>query len=176
MSQLTPPPLVVVMGISGVGKSEIGHKLAERLDVPYEDGDAFHSESNVAKMSAGTPLTDEDRWPWLQAIGVWLHEHDSRGAVVSCSALRRAYRDVIVDSAPRATFLHLAGDHALIRERMERRDHFMPVSLLQSQEDTLEPLQPDENGEVLDIAPPPAEIVDTFLGRVEAVQAQERRL
>ncbi|WP_370614775.1 gluconokinase [Mumia sp. Pv 4-285] len=173
MSRLTLPPLVVVMGISGVGKSEIGHELADRYDIPYEDGDAFHSEANIAKMSAGTPLTDDDRWPWLESIGAWLHAHDESGGVVSCSALRRVYRDVLVSAAPRTTFLHLAGDHDLIRQRMEHRDHFMPVSLLQSQEETLEQLEPDENGELLDITPTPAEIVDEFLARTEVVDEQE---
>ncbi|KAA1420525.1 gluconokinase [Mumia zhuanghuii] len=173
MSRLTLPPLVVVMGISGVGKSEIGHDLAERFDIAYEDGDAFHSEANIAKMSAGTPLTDEDRWPWLESIGAWLHAHDDSGGVVSCSALRRVYRDVLVAAAPRTTFLHLTGDHDLIRQRMEHRDHFMPVSLLQSQEDTLEQLEPDENGEVLDITPSPGEIVDAFLERTEIPDEQE---
>ncbi|QMW65078.1 gluconokinase [Mumia sp. ZJ1417] len=173
MSRTTLPPLAVVMGISGVGKSEIGHELAERFDVPYEDGDAFHSEANIAKMSAGKPLTDEDRWPWLAAIGEWLAAHDESGGVVSCSALRRVYRDVLVAAAPRIVFLHLAGDHDLIRQRMEHRDHFMPVSLLQSQEDTLEQLEPDENGELLDITPTPAEIVDEFLARTELVDEQE---
>lgn len=175
MSRLTLPPLVVVMGISGVGKSEVGHTLAERFDVPYEDGDAFHSEANIAKMSAGTPLTDEDRWPWLEAIGEWLDAHDTTGGVVSCSALRRVYRDVLVSAAPRVVFLHLAGDHDLIRRRMEHRDHFMPVSLLQSQEDTLEQLDPDENGELLDITPSPAEIVDEFLARTEVVDERGAR-
>ena len=158
-------PLVVVMGISGVGKSLIGHELADRCGVDYADGDDFHSEANIAKMAAGTPLTDEDRWPWLADIGTWLSEHDSGGGVISCSALRRAYRDVLVDAAPRTQFLHLTGDHDLIRSRMEHRDHFMPTSLLTSQELTLEPLQPGENGWAFDIRPTPAEIVDAFVVR-----------
>ena len=108
------PPLVVVMGISGVGKSAVGHELADRFSLDYADGDDFHSEANIAKMSAGTPLTDEDRWPWLADIGVWLHEHVAAGGVISCSALKRAYRDVLVDAAPRTYFLHLTGDHDLI--------------------------------------------------------------
>jgi gluconokinase len=158
-------PLVVVMGISGVGKSAVGHELADRFVVQYVDGDDFHSEANIAKMSAGTPLTDEDRWPWLADIGAWLAAHESTGGVVSCSALRRAYRDVLVAAAPRTQFLHLTGDHDLIRSRMEHREHFMPPSLLTSQEQTLEPLQPDENGWVFDITPTPAEIVDAFVVR-----------
>ncbi len=158
-------PLVVVMGISGVGKSAVGHELADRFGVDYADGDDFHSEANIAKMSAGTPLTDEDRWPWLADIGRWLAAHDSAGGVISCSALRRAYRDVLVDAAPRTQFLHLTGDHDLIKSRMEHRDHFMPSSLLASQEKTLEPLQSDENGWAFDITPSPAEIVDAFVAR-----------
>ena len=156
-------PLVVVMGISGVGKSAIGHELAERFAVEYADGDDFHSDANIAKMSAGTPLTDEDRWPWLADIGVWLHEHDTAGGVISCSALKRVYRDILVEAAPRTCFLHLTGDHDLIKSRMEHRDHFMPASLLESQEQTLEPLQDDENGWSFDITPSPAEIVDEFV-------------
>ena len=158
-------PLVVVMGISGVGKSAIGHELADRFSLDYADGDDFHSAANIAKMSAGTPLTDEDRWPWLKEIGVWLHEHDATGGVISCSALKRAYRDVLVEAAPRTCFLHLTGDHELIKSRMEHRDHFMPTSLLESQEKTLEPLQDDENGWAFDITPSPAEIVDAFVVR-----------
>jgi gluconokinase len=158
-------PLVVVMGISGVGKSAVGHELADRFAVEYVDGDDFHSEANIAKMSAGTPLTDEDRWPWLEDIGRWLAQHGAGGGVVSCSALRRVYRDVLTDAAPRTLFLHLTGSHDLIRSRMEGRDHFMPLSLLESQEETLEPLQDDERGWAFDIAPSPAEIVDAFVAR-----------
>lgn len=153
------------MGISGVGKSLVGHELADRFRVDYADGDDFHSEGNIAKMSAGTPLTDEDRWPWLDEIGRWLATHGAAGGVISCSALKRAYRDVLVDAAPRTHFLHLSGDHGLTKSRMEHRDHFMPPSLLASQERTLEPLQGDENGWTLDITPTPAEIVDDFVAR-----------
>lgn len=159
------PPLVVVMGISGVGKSVVGHALADRFSVEYADGDDFHSEANIAKMSAGTPLTDDDRWPWLDDIGRWLADHDDAGGVISCSALRRAYRDVLVAAASRTQFLHLTGDHELIRSRMEHREHFMPSSLLASQEETLEPLQDDEDGWAFDIAPAPEEIVDQFVAR-----------
>lgn len=164
---MSQPPLVVVMGISGVGKSAVGHELADRHDIPYADGDDFHSEANIAKMSAGTPLTDEDRWPWLDAIGGWLAEHDAGGGVISCSALKRAYRDVLVAAAPRTVFLHLTGDHALITQRINSREHFMPLSLLESQEKTLEPLQDDEHGWSFDIAPPPGTIVDEFIARSE---------
>jgi gluconokinase len=155
--------LVVVMGISGVGKSLVGHELADRVGVPYADGDDFHPAANIAKMSAGTPLTDEDRWPWLDAVAAWLADHEATGGVISCSALRRVYRDVLRRGSARVAFLHLVGDHDLIRERMEHREHFMPASLLESQERTLEPLEADERGRVVDIAATPAEIVEEFL-------------
>ncbi len=156
-------PLVVVMGISGVGKSVVGHAIADRLGVAYVDGDDFHSEANIAKMAGGTPLTDEDRWPWLDDIGAWLAGRGAAGGVVSCSALRRVYRDVLATAAPTVTFCHLVGDHDLIRSRMEHREHFMPSSLLTSQEATLEPLEPDERGWVFDITPSPEQIADEFL-------------
>ncbi|MDQ3157811.1 MAG: gluconokinase [Actinomycetota bacterium] len=151
------------MGISGVGKSAIGHELADRFGLEYADGDDFHSEANIEKMASGHPLTDDDRWPWLRAIGVWLHQHEGTGGVISCSALRRVYRDILVEAAPRTTFVHLYGEHDLIRSRMEHRTHFMPASLLTSQEETLEQLQPDEDGYAFDITPTPAEIVDAFI-------------
>jgi gluconokinase len=158
------PLEVVVMGVSGTGKSTLGTALATRLGVPYADGDSFHSSANVAKMAAGVPLTDDDRWPWLLTIGGWLHAHRASGAVVSCSALRRAYRDALTHAAPQTTFLHLRGDPALIRQRMaERATHFMPLSLLDSQLAQLEPLGPDERGMSLDIGAAPAAIIDAFL-------------
>ncbi len=163
-------PLVVVMGISGVGKSSVGRDLADRFGVEYVDGDDFHSEANIAKMSAGTPLTDDDRWPWLEKIGQWLAQHGADGGVISCSALRRVYRDVLTDAAPRTLFLHLTGDHDLIRSRMEGRDHFMPLSLLESQEETLEALQDDERGWAFDITPPPDVIVDEFVAKAGLTQ------
>lgn len=162
---MTAPPLVVVMGISGTGKSAVGHAVADLVDVEYADGDDFHPAANVEKMSRGIALTDEDRWPWLEDIGRWLADHDEAGGVISCSALRRVYRDLLRRHAPRTIFLHLVGDHELIRERMERRDHFMPPSLLQSQQDTLEPLEPDEQGGVFDIALTPEDIARAFLRR-----------
>lgn len=170
MSRLTLPALVVVMGIAGVGKSAVGRAVADRFAVDYVDGDDFHVPSSVAKMAAGTPLTDEDRWPWLASIGAWLTAHERTGGVVSCSALKRAYRGILTEAAPRLVYLHLVGDHDLILSRMRARDHFMPPSLLESQERTLEPLQDDENGEVVDVTPPPDRIVDEFSGRVETVR------
>lgn len=151
------------MGISGVGKSAVGHAVADRSGVPYVDGDDFHPEANIEKMSAGQALTDDDRWPWLELIGGWLAEHDEGGGVISCSALRRVYRDILTKHASRVVFLHLAGDHDLIRSRIEGRDHFMPVSLLESQEATLEQLESDEYGAVFDIVDPPDQIASDFL-------------
>jgi gluconokinase len=156
--------LVVVMGVSGAGKTAVGSLLAERLGVEYADGDHLHPAENVARMEAGIPLTDEQRWPWLREVGRWLAEHAGTGGVISCSALRRAYRDVLVDAAPEVFFLHLSGDPELIRGRMQsRQGHYMPASLLDSQLATLEPLEPDENGLVADVAGTPEEIVSDFL-------------
>lgn len=157
------PPLVVVMGISGVGKSAVGHAVADSAGVPYADGDDYHPKANIAKMSSGQALTDEDRWPWLELIGGWLAEHDAGGGVISCSALRRVYRDVLTKHAPRTVFLHLVGDHALILSRMQGREHFMPTSLLESQEATLEPLEADEIGVVFDVTETPERIAAAFL-------------
>ncbi|MFY0409263.1 gluconokinase [Solicola sp. PLA-1-18] len=168
MTRITPAPLVVVMGISGTGKTTVGELVAQRLGLEYSDADVFHPQANIDKMSAGTPLTDEDRWPWLEAIGAWLAERDATGGVVSCSALRRAYRDVLTGAAPRARFLHLDGDIELIRERVAHRSgHFMPVSLLESQKDTLVPLGDDEPGLRVDVADSPDQIADAFLADLE---------
>ncbi|GAA2100725.1 gluconokinase [Actinomadura alba] len=158
------PPLVVIMGVSGSGKTVVGGALAERLGVPFADADDFHSPANIAKMSAGTPLDDTDRLPWLRAIGAWLAGHAATGGVAGCSALKRAYRDVLRESAPQVTFLHLHGDPEVVRRRVAgRATHFMPASLVASQFQTLEPLQPDENGIVLDLGRPVGDLVDAFL-------------
>jgi len=152
------------MGVAGVGKSLVGSKIAARLDVAYEDADAFHPQVNIDKMAAGVPLTDDDRHPWLEAISRWLAGHADAGGVVSCSALRRAYRDVLRIGAPGAVFLHLHGDPDLIHRRMQTRPgHFMPPSLLGSQRDALEPLQDDECGYAYDVASAPDEIVKAFV-------------
>jgi len=154
--------LVVVMGVTGSGKSTVGHALAERMGVPFADADDFHSPANVAKMRSGVPLTDTDRAPWLRTIGAWLAEHD--GAVVTCSALKRVYRDQLRESAPGATFLHLHGDKEAVRKRVGARPgHFMPTSLVDSQFADLEPLGSDEQGVVVDFTLPVDVIVDRFL-------------
>lgn len=165
-------PQVVVMGVSGSGKSTVGEQVAQRLGIPFVDGDALHPAANVAKMASGVPLTDEDRIPWLRAVGHALAETSPDGAVVACSALKRAYRDLIRAEAPDAVFAELDGDRALLAARMAARPgHFMPVSLLDSQLATLEPLQPDEDGVRLDVSRAPAELADAIVGAVRAETA-----
>jgi gluconokinase len=147
-----PLPVIVVMGVSGSGKSTVGGLLAERLGVPYAEADDFHPPANITKMSAGHPLDDADRAPWLAAIADWIAERGHRGGVVSCSALRRRYRDRLRQAAPDLFFLHLDGPPELIAARLTARmQHFMPSGLLSSQIETLEPLQPDEAGAVVPI-------------------------
>lgn len=153
-------PLVVVMGVAGAGKSAVGERLAARLAVPFVDGDALHPESNVAKMTAGSPLTDEDRWPWLAIVGTTLAEARQSGLVVACSALRVSYRDAIRVHAPSTVFVHLDGSVELLRQRLgARAGHFMPPALLDSQLAVLEPLGQLERGGVVSIAAPLSEVV-----------------
>jgi len=164
MQQHHPPPLVVVMGVSGSGKTTVGAALAQRLRVPFADADDFHPEANIDKMSAGIPLTDEDRGPWLDTIGAWLADHRDRGGVASCSALRRAYRDVLTAAAPQAYFIHLHGTPQVIAARVAGRPgHFMPAALVESQFATLEPLEADERGAVLDVDQPVDDLVTQSL-------------
>ena len=158
-----PGPLVVVMGVAGSGKTTVGAALARRLCLDYADADEFHDEASVAKMAAGHPLDDDDRAPWLQAIGQWLAGHDQTGGVASCSALRRRYRDILRAAAPRVEFLHLGGDSHVVTQRVaERRNHFMPASLVTSQLETLEPLEIDEAGRKFDFSEPVENIVAEF--------------
>ncbi|WP_030198230.1 gluconokinase [Streptomyces sp. NRRL S-87] len=155
---MEPQPVVVVMGVSGTGKTTVGRLLAAALHVRYADGDDFHPPRNVAKMAAGTPLDDADRRPWLDAVGAWARERGDRGGVVSASALKRAYRDRLRAAAPDAVFVHLAGDRDLIGRRMAARTgHFMPVELLDSQFAALEPLGSDERGVVVPVDGTPEE-------------------
>jgi gluconokinase len=154
---------IVVMGVSGSGKSTVGAALAQRLRVPFGDGDDLHPPANVAKMTAGQPLDDDDRYPWLEAIGEWLADHHD-GGVMSCSALKRTYRDQLRRHCPDVEFLHLSGSPEVIGKRQASRPgHFMPASLLQSQFATLEPLEPDEHGIVIDVDQDIDAIVDDYV-------------
>jgi len=155
-----------MMGVSGSGKSTIADKLAERTGWKYEDGDKFHPPSNVAKMSAGHPLTDEDRWPWLQAIAAEIDRACAAGehAVIACSALKRAYRDILVHGRNDVRIVYLRGTQVLIAERLARRKHhFMPADLLASQFKTLEPPEASENAVTVSIDAPVEAIVDDIV-------------
>ncbi len=158
------PPPVVVMGVSGAGKSTVGAALAQRLGVPFVDADTLHPPANVAKMAAGEPLSDDDRYPWLERVGGWLAGHPA--GVVSCSALKREYRDQLRAHCPRVEFLHLDGSPEEIGRRAAGRSgHFMPAALLSSQFDTLEPLDIDEPGVTVDVGHGVDAIIDIFLAR-----------
>ncbi|AVH24187.1 gluconokinase [Nocardia cyriacigeorgica] len=160
-------PVLVVMGVSGSGKSTVARLLAEKLGWDMLEGDDLHPEANVAKMASGTPLTDDDRWPWLRSIASWIDTRQSarRPGIVTCSALKRSYRDVLRRDG--VIFVHLSGNTEQIRDRIgHRAGHFMPASLLQSQVDTLEPLEPDENGIVVEIGRPPEEEVAEVIAQL----------
>lgn len=153
MSAESPVRHVVVMGASGAGKSTLAKGVVEATGWPFLEGDDLHPESNVEKMSNGVPLTDEDRWPWLRAVGAWISEREAKGesAVVACSALRRAYRDLLREGRDHVEFLMIDVPAEELHRRLEERtDHYMKASMLQSQLDTLEPLEPDEPGFTLE--------------------------
>lgn len=171
-----PLPVFVIMGVSGSGKTTVGEALGERLGVPFRDADEFHPKSNVEKMSAGIPLTDEDRWPWLDAIGKALNDAPVReGIVVSCSALKRIYRERILKAAERPVlFVHLDGPKRVIASRLgSRRGHFMPASLLDSQLATLEPPAADEPAMRVSIELPVERQVDAILDHVRKAETAE---
>jgi len=158
------PQVLVIMGVSGSGKTTVGSLLAGRLGWPYAEADAFHSDASVAKMAAGQPLTDEDRWPWLAAIAAWLDERIARhgAGVVTCSALKRAYREVL--RRPEVAFVYLEGSQELIARRLAaRHGHFFRAEMLASQFADLEPPAPDEAVVTVPIGGTPAEIVQTIL-------------
>ena len=160
------PSVVVIMGVSGSGKSTIAAMLAQRLHWIYEDADWFHPKSNIEKMHAGVPLTDEDRWPWLYAIAAWIDATRRIGnhGVIACSALKRAYRTVLIDKRPDVRLVYLKGDRELIARRLAiRHAHFMPPALLDSQFATLEEPGADEHPLVVSIVPHPREIVENIV-------------
>lgn len=160
---------VVVLGVSGSGKTTIGSGLADALGVSFRDADDLHSPANRAKMASGRPLTDEDRWPWLDAVGEALARGRGAGIVIACSALRRVYRDRLRRACPDVLFVHLDGSRDVLRARMEGRlDHFMPAELLDSQLATLEPLESDEPGFAVDIATSPEAIIGAIRSRIAA--------
>lgn len=159
----------VVMGVSGSGKSTIAVLVAKRVGWVFADADSFHPPANIDKMRSGIPLTDADRRPWLLALADWMADQEQEGnsTVLACSALRRSYRDLL-SGRTEVDFIHLHGPAELIEARMKARDHFMPPSLLTSQFATLEELQEDERGVVLDLALTPEQLVDAavdWLGR-----------
>ncbi|MEO9458720.1 MAG: gluconokinase [Lentilitoribacter sp.] len=161
--------LFIVMGVAGCGKSTVGNALADQLNGTYLEGDSFHPQSNIEKMSAGTPLTDDDRWPWLKIIGREMA--NAEGIIFAgCSALKLGYRDLIEKEAgERVTFIHLSGSQELIADRMAKRGgHFMPLSLLKSQFATLEPLIEREQAIVADISGSTDEIVAQIISEIKA--------
>ncbi len=166
------PCRIVVMGVSGCGKSTVGRLIAEGLGVGYVEGDELHPAENVARMAAGIALTDDDRLGWLQALAERLADARARdqGLVLSCSALKRSYRDILRGGAPDIRFVHLHGDRAVLAARMAlREDHYMPASLLDSQLATLEPPAPDEAALGFDIEQSPETIVRDALARLRAL-------
>ena len=165
MNAGTPAVRWVVMGVSGCGKSAVGSLLASALGVPYVEGDDVHPPENVAKMAAGIALDDADRACWLDALRQRIATAHAQGSglVVSCSALKRSYRDLLRGGDPALRFAHLDGPRELLERRMQRPGHFMPPSLLDSQLRTLQPLEPDEAGIVLDISQPLAALVEQIL-------------
>ena len=157
------------MGVSGSGKTTVAAALAQRLGWQLAEADRFHSPANVEKMRSGIPLTDEDRWPWLAAIAKWIDEARASGrpGVITCSALKRRYREVIMGDRPDVRLVYLKGDYDLIARRMAAREHhYMPLGLLRSQFDALEEPGPDENAVVVPIESPPEEIVEEILAEL----------
>jgi carbohydrate kinase (thermoresistant glucokinase family) len=167
------PVIVVVMGVSGSGKTTVASLLAATFGWPFQEGDKLHPPANVEKMSRGTPLTDADRLPWLHKIAEAIDDWRAHGqsGVVTCSALKRSYRDIIIGSRPDVRLVYLKGSPDLIHRRMaQRHGHFMPATLLDSQFSTLEEPSPDENAIVVDIGGQPEEIVREIADRLRAAQ------
>jgi gluconokinase/6-phosphogluconolactonase len=170
------PHALVIMGVSGSGKSTVGQALGQRLGWRFEDGDSFHPPANVAKMSAGHPLTDEDRWPWLQAIADEIARCRTKGEhiIIACSALKKAYRDILIGGRDDIRIVYLSGSQQLIGGRMDHREgHFMPPGLLASQFATLEPPDAAERPITVSVDAPVAAIVDGILQQLDGDQARD---
>lgn len=166
--------VIVMMGVSGVGKTTIGRRLAEVLGYGYAEGDSYHPAANVAKMRSGTPLEDADRWPWLRAMAAEIDRWraEGKGMVLACSALKRSYRDVLIGDRPDVRLVELTGEEALIRSRIEARRHeYMPASLLVSQLATLEPPTEDERAIVIDVRATPEACVEAIRDALGAAAA-----
>lgn len=157
---------IIVMGVSGSGKTTVAKGIAEAMGWEFAEGDDFHPQANVEKMASGEPLDDDDRWPWLELIGAWIDERENAGtdAVITCSALRRVYRDLLRKGRPGVRFAHIEADSSLIQDRLEHREgHYMPPSLLPSQLATLEPLAADEPGVTVSAADTAAMVIENAL-------------
>jgi gluconokinase len=167
MHQVPGVAAVVVMGVSGAGKSTVGRLIATRLGCPFRDADSFHPRANIEKMASGQPLADEDRWPWLRAIAAWIAQHRAAGTtcVVTCSALKRRYRDLVTDNQRTdVRLVYLKGDIDLVAARLKvRTGHFMPPALLRSQFDALEEPHADEQAIAVPIEETPEEIADAVI-------------
>jgi ribose 5-phosphate isomerase A len=160
------PPILVIMGVSGAGKSTVAEVLAARLGWPFEEGDSLHPETNVAKMHAGIPLTDEDRRPWLERVAAWIDAQRAakQPGIITCSALKRSYRRIIIGDRPQVRLVYLRGGRDLMAEHLAgRHGHFMPASLLQSQIDTLEGPDPDEDPLTVDVGRPADQVADEII-------------
>ena len=160
------PPILVIMGVSGVGKSSVAQELAARLGWPFEEGDALHPVANVAKMQAGIPLTDADRRPWLERVAAWIDDQRAKKqpGIITCSALKRSYRQIIIGDRPEVRLIYLRGSQHLIAQRLAARSgHFMPASLLQSQFDALEEPDSSEHPLTVDVEPPAGQIAGEII-------------
>jgi carbohydrate kinase (thermoresistant glucokinase family) len=174
---LAQPVIVVVMGVSGFGKTTVAVLLASALGSQFQEGDDLHPAANVDKMSSGKPLTDDDRLPWLHKIAAEIDSWRARGesGVLTCSALKRSYRDIVIGDRPDVTLVYLKGSYGLIHRRMAaRHEHFMPVALLDSQFAALQEPTPDENPIVVDVTGRPTEIVAEIVRQIEERQADSR--
>ena len=162
--------VLVVMGVSGSGKSTVADLLSARLGWPFMEGDSLHPEANIAKMESGQPLTDEDRWPWLDKVAAWIEGQQAAGqdGIITCSALKRSYRDVLDRRGDGVVFVHLVGERQTLEQRMQARaGHFMPPGMLASQLETLEEPEPDEPSIRVPIEQAPTQIVDQVVTELE---------